>query len=115
MMERIEPVEGQFDLDIVRQIVRAARERDLKLVILWFGTWKNGHMKYVPRWVKEDHERFPRVRTHDGYEIANLSTFEGETLEADKRAFCAMPSKYCARKTRSATRCWPCRWRTSWA
>lgn len=88
--ERIEPVEGQFDLDIVRQIVRAARERDLKLVILWFGTWKNGHMKYVPRWVKEDHERFPRVRTHDGYEIANLSTFEGETLEADKRAFCAM-------------------------
>ena len=88
--ERIEPVEGQFDLYIVRQIVRAARERDLKLVILWFGTWKNGHMKYVPRWVKEDHERFPRVRTHDGYEIANLSTFEGETLEADKRAFCAM-------------------------
>lgn len=88
--ERIEPVEGRFDLEIVRQIVRACRERSLKLVILWFGAWKNGHMKYVPRWVKTDHVRFPRVRTHDGYEIANLSSFGGDTLELDRRAFCKL-------------------------
>jgi len=86
--ERVEPEEGRFDTEIVGQIVRECRRRGLKLVVLWFGTWKNGHMKYVPQWVKTDHVRFPRVHTHDGYEIANLSTFAGETLEADKRAFC---------------------------
>ncbi|MCI8407137.1 MAG: DUF5597 domain-containing protein [Oscillospiraceae bacterium] len=86
--ERIEPEEGRFDLEIVRQIVRACRERSLKLVLLWFGAWKNGHMKYAPQWVKMDHSRFPRVRTHDGYEIANLSSFGGETRALDKRAFC---------------------------
>ncbi len=88
--ERIEPSEGKFDLDIVRQILKECRERSLKLVVLWFGTWKNGHMKYVPQWVKQDHRRFPRVKTHDGYEIANLSTFRGETGKADQRAFCAL-------------------------
>lgn len=86
--ERIEPREGEFDLEIVAQIVRECRRRSLKLVLLWFGTWKNGHMKYVPQWVKTDHKRFPRVRTHDGYEIANLSTFAGESLAYDRRAFC---------------------------
>ena len=85
--ERFEPEEGTFDQEIVRQIITACRERDLKLILLWFGTWKNGHMKYVPQWVKQDTVRFPRVRTHDGYQIGNLSSFSAETLSADQRAF----------------------------
>ena len=86
--ERIEPEEGRFELDIVAQIIEACRSRGLKLILLWFGTWKNGHMKYVPRWVKTNHQRFPRVITHDGYEIANLSSFSQATRDADARAFC---------------------------
>lgn len=86
--ERVEPEEGKFDLEIVKEIIEEGRKQGLKLVFLWFGTWKNGHMKYVPQWVKVDRDRFPRVRTHDGYEIANLSSFSQETLDADKNAFC---------------------------
>ena len=88
--ERFEPEEGAFDPAIVKQIIAACRERDLKLILLWFGTWKNGHMKYVPQWVKKDTARFRRVVTHDGYEIGNLSSFCRATLEADKRAFCRL-------------------------
>ena len=85
--ERFESVEGVFDESIVEDIILACRSRNLKLMLLWFGTWKNGHMKYVPQWVKSDRSRFPRVLTHDGYEIANLSSFSLNTLNADKKAF----------------------------
>ena len=88
--ERFEPREGVYDKDIVRSIIRACRGHGLKLVLLWFGTWKNGHMKYAPEWVKTDRRRFWRVLTHDGYEIANLSSFCEETQKADARAFCRL-------------------------
>ena len=88
--ERFETVEGEYDTELVKNIIRKAREEGLKLIFLWFGTWKNGHMKYVPRWVKTDHKRFHRVITHDGYEIPNLSSFCEETLRCDTRAFCKL-------------------------
>ncbi|MBR4865576.1 MAG: DUF5597 domain-containing protein, partial [Clostridia bacterium] len=88
--ERFEAREGEFDTRLVKEIIRKAREQGLKLVFLWFGAWKNGHMKYSPEWVKTDHKRFWRVRTHDGYQIANLSSFCEETHKADCRAFCKL-------------------------
>ena len=48
--ERIEPEEGRFELDIVAQIIEACRSRGLKLVLLWFGTWKNAQCAYAPAW-----------------------------------------------------------------
>lgn len=88
--ERFEPVEGQFDTEHVKAVIRETRAHGLKLVILWFGSWKNGHMKYAPTWVKTDHNRFWRVKTHDGYEIANLSSFCEQTQQADQKAFCKL-------------------------
>lgn len=88
--ERFEAKEGEFDTQLVKDIIRKARKKGLKLVLLWFGAWKNGHMKYSPEWVKTNHKRFWRVRTHDGYEIANLSSFCEETRKADCRAFCKL-------------------------
>jgi len=40
--EQIEPRQSQFDWTNVDQLVRGAREHNLHLVLLWFGTWKNG-------------------------------------------------------------------------
>src|SRR5215472_5682889 len=39
--EAIEPKQGQFDFSSVDLAIQAARKRDLHLVFLWFGTWKN--------------------------------------------------------------------------
>ena len=38
----------------------------MRLVLLWFGTWKNTGPSYAPEWVKTDTARFPRMRTRDG-------------------------------------------------
>ena len=85
--EQIEPEEGVFDFSVVSALILRCRKEGLKLSILWFGTWKNGKMSFVPRWVKADTARFRRVLTHDGYPVSVLSSYCRETLEADKRAF----------------------------
>lgn len=59
--EQIEPVEGQFDFSNLDAVILAAREHHIKLVLLWFGSFKNALSTYVPAWVKKDVKRFPRV------------------------------------------------------
>lgn len=59
--EQIEPTEGQFDFSYVDVLLKQARERDVKVVLLWFATWKNNAPHYAPAWVKLDNKRFPRV------------------------------------------------------
>ncbi|MGB6194324.1 MAG: DUF5597 domain-containing protein [Terracidiphilus sp.] len=85
--EQLEAKEGQFDFGNVDALVQGAREHDLHVVLLWFGTWKNGNMHYAPSWVKEDTKRFPRVIRPDGEPIDVLSPLGEETLAADKKAF----------------------------
>lgn len=85
--EQLEPQEGHFDFANVDQIVEGARSHHLRVVLLWFGTWKNGNMHYVPAWVKTDTKRFPRVIRPDGEPIDVLSPLSRNTLEADKSAF----------------------------
>ena len=46
--DKFEPVEGCFNEDWVRQIIDQARKWDMRLVFLWFATWKNGTMEYAP-------------------------------------------------------------------
>jgi Domain of unknown function (DUF5597)/Glycosyl hydrolases family 35 len=88
--EQFEAQEGHFDFTNVDQIVEGARAHDLHVVLLWFGTWKNGNMHYVPAWVKTDTKRFPRVIRPDGEPIDVLSPLSRNTLEGDKAAFVAL-------------------------
>lgn len=85
--EQIEPEEGKFDFSGVDQIIKGLRSRGLRAIPLWFGTWKNGAMDYVPVWVKSDTKRFPRVLDYGGRPIRVLSPHGQATLEADRKAF----------------------------
>lgn len=88
--EQFEPEQGHFDSTNVDALITGARAHDLHVVLLWFGTWKNGNMHYVPDWVKTDHQRFPRTIRPDGEPIDVLSANSRTTLEADKAAFVAL-------------------------
>jgi len=88
--EQIEPQEGKFDFTNVDALVDGARAHDLHLILLWFGTWKNGNMHYVPTWVKTDTTRFPRIIRADGQPIDVLSPLSSNTRDADKTAFTAL-------------------------
>jgi len=88
--EQFEPEPGRFDYSNVDAIVNGARTHNLHVVLLWFGTWKNGNMHYAPVWVKTDTSKYPRVIRHDGEPIDVLSPLSRNNLEADKAAFTAM-------------------------
>jgi hypothetical protein len=88
--EQFEAQQGHFGYTNVDQLVEGARAHNLHLVILWFGTWKNGNMHYVPSWVKNDPKRFPHTIRPDGEPIDVLSPMSRNTLEADKAAFTAL-------------------------
>jgi beta-galactosidase GanA len=88
--ELIEPQEGRFEFSSVDDLLADARAHDMRLVILWFGAWKNSMSSYVPAWVKRDQQRFPRVRLPDGKSVEILSAFSEQSLEADSRAFAAL-------------------------
>jgi GH35 family endo-1,4-beta-xylanase len=46
--EAIEPQPGKYNFSSVDMAIQAARKHDLRLVILWFGTWKNGEATTCP-------------------------------------------------------------------
>jgi len=85
--EQLEPAEGQFDFAYVDELLRQARAHDIRLVLLWFATWKNTAPHYAPSWVKLDNARFPRIIGKDGRIHDALSPLFQETLDADRRAF----------------------------
>jgi len=88
--ELMEPKEGEFDFTLVDGVIGAARGQKLRLVLLWFGSWKNSASTYVPGWVKTDSGRFPRMHDHTGRAMERLSTFSRDNLQADAQAFAAL-------------------------
>ena len=88
--ELLEPQEGKFDFTLVDELIKNARINRIKLVLLWFGTWKNSMSCYVPGWMKTDETRFPRARTAGGEPQEIITPFSKNALAADKKAFAAL-------------------------
>ncbi len=87
--ELIEPSEGKFDFALVDGLILEARKHKLRLVPLWFASWKNSMSCYAPAWVKTNQQRFPRSQDRAGNGMEILSPFSKENMEADARAFAA--------------------------
>jgi beta-galactosidase GanA len=87
---QIEPQEGKFDFTELDGVIRDARSHNLRLVLLWFASWKNGTSSYPPDWVKRDYERFPRAQVGEGRSIELLSPLSDAGRDADARAFAAL-------------------------
>src|SRR5664280_1307660 len=75
----IEPVEGRFAWATVDGLLADARANGMRLVLLWFGSWKNSMSCYVPSWVKTDPARFPRAR-HPAADAAYAGPVPAELL-----------------------------------
>ncbi len=88
--ELVEPVEGKYDFTLVNSIIFTARKNNIKLVFLWFGTWKNSMSCYVPYWVKTDQKRFPRSRSKEGIAQEIVTPFSDECMKADAKTFAAL-------------------------
>lgn len=85
--EEIEPVQGRYDFTSLQLLLDQARERDIRLVILWFATWKNGSNHYMPQWMKLRSEKYPNIVGKGGEQIDSPSPHCTASMEADAKAF----------------------------
>jgi len=85
--EQLEPRQGQFDYTVVDALLTGARQHQLRLVLLWFGTWKNGSQHYMPEWMKSAPERYSHMVDKNGRAVDSPSPYATASLEADKTAF----------------------------
>jgi hypothetical protein len=88
--ELVEPEEGKFDFALVDDQIRDARRNNMRLVLIWFATWKNSNASYVPLWVKSNVQRFPRVQSKDGVNRDSLTPLGEASMAADSKAFRAL-------------------------
>ena len=88
--ELVEPEEGKYDFSSVDHVIRNARRHGLKVVMIWFASWKNGTSTYAPGYVKRNPKKYPLVQDRDGKNLNVLSTFGKASMEADKRAYAAL-------------------------
>ena len=98
--DAIEPKEGKFDFSSVDLLIADARKYGLKLVLLWFGTWKNGSSHYIPPWMKNQPDKYPRIIGKTGRRVDSPSPHAPATLAADIHAFSALMRHLKAKDTR---------------
>jgi hypothetical protein len=87
--QTLEPEPGKFDFSAVDGLVAGARSHNLRLILAWFGGFKNAAMHFAPAWVKQDLRTYPRMIDQSGSPMRTLATHVDATVEADARAFAA--------------------------
>jgi len=84
----IEPRKDEYNMSLLRDLIDKTRAAGLKLIVLWFGTSKNGHPNYVPEYIKRDPATYRLVLGVGGVVMPALSPHCRATLERDRKAFC---------------------------
>ncbi len=84
---QVEPQPGRFDFSMIQMLLDQARERNKRLILLWFATWKNGSNHYMPEWMKLDSKRYPNIVGKDGKPVDSPSPHSKDAMEADAKAF----------------------------
>jgi hypothetical protein len=98
--ELVEPEEGRYDFTAVDDQIQQAHARGIRLVLIWFGAYKNAESKYAPSWVRRDERRFPRAERDSSVKPTGiaaflrggpvLSVFSEQLVQADARAFATL-------------------------
>lgn len=99
--EQFEPQEGKYDYSLIDGLIKEAEKNNLKLVVIWFASYKNGLSSFAPAWVRRDQQRFPRMigpsiegltggADQASYYKNILSPFFEASWKADAKAFAQM-------------------------
>ncbi|MFY9926325.1 MAG: DUF5597 domain-containing protein [Opitutaceae bacterium] len=87
--DEFEPQPGKYDYSSIDRLLTEARQHNVRVVPLWFATYKNGSQHYMPEWMLQDPHRYSHVINRNGEAVDSPSPFAAASLEADKRAFAA--------------------------
>jgi hypothetical protein len=88
--ELLEPKEGHFNFELIDQLILEANKENMKVVLVWFGSWKSTASTYAPSWVKTKPQRFQRYTIANNKTLEILSPFSDQNRNADASAYMAL-------------------------
>jgi hypothetical protein len=88
--EQIEPQPGKYDFSLVDTLLKQARQNNVRLVLLWFATWKNGSNHFMPEWMKREALKYPNISGRNGQPVDSPSPHTQAAMEADAKAFASV-------------------------
>jgi len=88
--DQIEPREGVYDFTPLEGLIQQAEANQMKVVLLWFGAWKNSMSSYAPPYIKHDYETYARAQDNKGVPQDILSAYDPDNLKANQRVFGAL-------------------------
>ena len=79
---------GDLIFELVDSLLEQAARYGKKLILLWFGLWKNAESAYVPAWMKQDSKTYFRAEMYGGERLNTIfSSVPGGGGERRRRIF----------------------------
>ena len=85
-----EPRKDAYEYAMIDGLIEAAKERNMHLIIVWFGTWRNLQSNYVPRYVWDEKIAFPALKQDGKPENGGISPFATKCADRDGLALKAL-------------------------
>jgi len=86
----IEPEPDRYDFRILDERIRVAREHGLRIIPLWFATWKNACSFYAPDYVKHDPATYRLAVDRQGQPTVSFCPSCEATWRRDRAALTAL-------------------------
>lgn len=88
--KEIEPEPGRYDFQMVEERIQQAKAHNMRLVLLWFATWKNASALYAPEYICNDPVTYPLVVDNKGSPSVSLCPSSENTWQRDRTALLAL-------------------------
>ncbi len=86
----IEPEPGRYDFRMLDERITQARANGLRIIPLWFATWKNACSFYAPDYIRLDDVTYPAALDRSGKPVISKCYSAVTTWTRDRNALAAM-------------------------
>ncbi|MFC1717729.1 DUF5597 domain-containing protein [Candidatus Poribacteria bacterium] len=86
----VEPEPGRYDFRMVDERIHQARANGMRIIPLWFATWKNACAFYAADYIRNDPETYPRALDANGQPAVSLCPLSEATWQRDRDALVAL-------------------------
>jgi hypothetical protein len=67
----VEPEKGVYDFTMLDHRIEMARRHNMKIVLVWFASFKNACLTYAPDYIRANHKEYRKVHKADGSLVTN--------------------------------------------
>ena len=86
----VEPLPTQYDFHMIDERIRQAQTNHLRIILLWFATWKNACAFYAPDYIRNDSNTYPMALDRNGQRTVSPCPLGETTWQCDRNALVAV-------------------------